>query len=329
MLPIIVNIGPVSFTAFLVFSAAVLLVWFLVLKIFKPSTTARKDLVFYALFLIAGVLVLTIVGKVLPLRTYGVMVALGFVFGTLFALHEAKRTGIGQNLVMDLSIVALIGGIIGARLFYIVFYSWDYYMANPLKMFAVWEGGLVIYGGIIVAGLSLFFFLRKKSVNLKALFDIISLSLLIGMGFGRLGCLGFGCCYGKVIAAGSVLKGLGFLGLAYPKGSPAWADQLSQNLIGADATCSLPVWPTQIISSAGLFLMFLFLLLVHRKFKKFDGEIVSLFFVLYGVGRFLIELLRINPLYGPFSSAQWISLGMIVLGIFFLVRFGSSSKLKS
>jgi phosphatidylglycerol:prolipoprotein diacylglycerol transferase len=309
MLPVVVTIGPVSFAGFLAFTAAVLLAWFLALKIFRPKESVRKDILFYALFLIAAVFVLMLVKKALPLRTYGLMVALGFVFGTLFALGEARRAGIGQNLVMDLSIIALVSGIVGARLFYVIFYDWDFYAANPGKIFAVWEGGLVIYGGIILTALVIILYLRKKNVNLKSLLDIVSMSLLIGIGFGRLGCLGFGCCWGKEHGPA------GLLGLVFPKGSPAWQDQLSRRLIGPDSPCALPVWPTQVIESAEAVIIFLALFLIHRRLKKFDGEIVALFFILYGAGRFSVELMRVNPLYGPFSAAQWISLGLAALGL--------------
>ena len=258
----------------------------------------------------------------ISIKAYGLMMMLGFLAATWWAMHRARQVKADPDVILNLGFISLVSGIVGARLFYVIFYDWNLYMQNPLKIFAVWEGGIVIYGAIILGGLALYLYLRKKPVNHKALFDIIGLSLLIGIGFGRIGCLGFGCCYGK--PTGSP----GILGLVFPKESPAWLDQVAHGLIGPDSPCSQPVWPTQIISSAGLFLMFFVLFLVYRR-KKFDGEIVSLVFICYGVGRFCIEFLRINPKYGPFSAAQWTSLLLVLLGIFLFSKFRKSSKTAS
>lgn len=317
MRPVLFNIGPVSFLGFLVFSAVVFLLYFLLIKIFKFSKHGKKDLLWNAVFFIAIAFILMLTKKSFPLRTYGLMTATGFFAAIWFVAHQGKKIGIPTEITFNVGIISLIFGILGARIFYIIFFNWKFYMQNPGEMIAIWHGGQVLYGGIIFALIADYFYLRKKNINLIQFLDLSGIAVLLGIGFGRWGCFGYGCCYGKPT---------NFLGIEFPAGSPAFQEHVQHHLISPAAAHSLPVIPTQLISSFNAFFIALILYLIYRKYKKFDGQIIALFLILYSITRFLIEYLRINPVIGIFTAAQWTGIFTFGLGVWLYSYFYKKSK---
>lgn len=309
MHPLLFTIGPVSTLGFVVFTASVLTIWFVISSIKTAKKEAKNDVLMFAVVLAGAAFILMLTKKTLPIRIYGLMTALGFVFGTWFTARQGEKVGIPAAKTLDAGVITLIFGIIGARLYHVLIVDPTYYLQNPAKIFAIWEGGQVLYGGVILGGLALLIFLRNRKIPILKFLDLASMALLIGLGFGRIGCFSAGCCYGKTSA---------FLAVRFPRESPAWLDELAAGLISNDADCSLPLLPTQLFSSAGAFLLFGLMLLYYRKVAKFDGNTLCVMLIVYSIGRFFMEMLRDLPRYGAFTAAQWTSIPVLVFAVVML-----------
>jgi len=206
----------------------------------------------------------------LRLSTYGLFMALSFVAAIMYLVRDAKRAGENPEVVLDLTYYILIASIIGARLFYIII-NWDYYAADPLAMVRVWEGGLVFYGGIIGAVLATLYFVRKYDLNFWSLTDFMIPAVPLGHVFGRMGCLFAGCCYGK------------------PAENLPWAITFANPT--SLAPKHVPLHPTQIYSSLTAIIIFLALVVILRR-KRFDGQVILSYFLIYPIARSLLELFR-------------------------------------
>ena len=217
----------------------------------------------------------------LPVYWYGVIIAAGFLLAVAFCYKMAPRFGIKPDDVIDLLFFAVPLAIIGARLYYIVFYL-DFYRTaggglDVLKMLDIRDGGLAIYGGVIAAALTLLAFCRVRRIDFFAFADLGAFGLLIGQCIGRWG------NFMNVEAYG------GPTGLPWRMGIDAYVDGVWQYM---------EVHPTFLYESLWNLLGFLLLLsVVLRKKRKFDGEIMGGYFLWYGFGRGLIEGLRTDSLY--------------------------------
>ncbi|MEE0980359.1 MAG: prolipoprotein diacylglyceryl transferase, partial [Acutalibacteraceae bacterium] len=125
-------------------------------------------------------------GADITIRWYGAIIAFGFLLAVLFGGRMAYKWKISLDKMLDVLIYGTIFGIIGARLYYCIF-KWDLYKDNPLDIFAIWEGGLAIYGGIIGGLAAAFVVCKVRKMNFWNLLDMASMSLLIGQGIGRWG----------------------------------------------------------------------------------------------------------------------------------------------
>lgn len=279
------------------------------------------------------------IGK-LNIYSYGFMVALAFMVGIYLAANRAKKLGENHQNIYDLCLYLMFSSIIGARIAYI-FTNWEYYWNNPIEMIMVNKGGLVFYGGMILAIIVAFLFLKLKKLNAWKYFDILSPSLAIGHALGRIGCFLNGCCYGK-------LAGDSFLGVKFPKvvnivndtthsffeniiGSPPFLDHLHHGLVTENDTYSLPVYPTQLFSSLINFLIFVFLIFLFKK-RRFDGQIWWMHTMIYAVGRFSIEFMRgDNPLIPPlnFTLSQYIAIFLFLVGLFMYIYLCTKQKKQS
>ncbi len=227
----------------------------------------------------------------LTIYSWGFFVALAFFIGILYCMSQSEKHNIPKEMILDGAIYVLIFSIIGSRVFYVIGF-WHEYRYNILKIFAVWEGGLVFYGGIIFAFIALYFWSRINKVNLLNLLDLISPSVAIGYSIGRIGCFLNGCCYGTACNLPFAVHFPGIEGFVHP---------------------------TQIYSSIAGLLIFVVLIFV-REHKKFDGQVFVVGLILYSVYRFINEFFRHNVLHWAFfSPSQWISLLLffICLAVFF------------
>ncbi|MDD5730061.1 MAG: prolipoprotein diacylglyceryl transferase [Candidatus Omnitrophica bacterium] len=248
--------------------------------------------------------------------SYGFMLALAFLVGTYLAQSRAGKQGIGPNIIMDLIFYILLSSIAGARIFFVAV-NWGYYRFHLADVFKVWEGGLVFYGGLVLALPAAFWFLKKNKLSFWKIADILSPSLAIGVALGRIGCFLNGCCYGKVSEVGGVC----FPGAENP---PVFAEQVFNGLIPPEARYSLPVIPTQVYESLSAVAIFLILVALERR-KRFDGFIFLSFVLLYSLARFVVEGFRYyEPNFilfgGLITVSQLISIILAVVSGFLLIK---------
>ncbi len=247
--------------------------------------------------------------------SYGVMLALAFIIGTLFAERRARKQGYPKDSIVDLSLWILVSSVSGARLLFVLI-NWDYYRNNILESFKIWEGGLVYYGGLIAGFLAAVFYLQRKRLALWRTADILAPSLALGEAIGRIGCFLNGCCYGSVSEKGGVC----FPGAGDP---PVFVQQLRDGLLLPGAAHSLPVIPAQLYASAGSLMIF-FILLKAARLKIFDGFLFWLFILLYSFARFVIEGIRYYEsnffLFGTITISQGISVLLAGAAGLFLFR---------
>ena len=204
------------------------------------------------------------------IHTYGFFIALGFLIGLWVAAYYAKKESIPHARIVDLGFYILIAALVGSRFFFIIINA-PYYLDRPLEILKIWEGGLVFYGGVLLAIPTAFWFVKKHSLGIWRTADVFAPGLAIGHALGRLGCFFAGCCYGKT------------------------AEALPWGVIFTDPECLAPtdllLHPTQLYESAGELLNFIILISL-MKYKKFHGQLFLSYLVLYSVLRFIVEFFR-------------------------------------
>ena len=219
------------------------------------------------------------------------MIAFGVIVAVLVAIYRAKKAGIDPEVVLDLVLIGLICGFGGGKILYLIV-EWKDFIKSPMTYLG--GGGFVVYGGIILALIvgAVYFTLKKKDPLI--VMDLIMPEVSIAQGFGRIGCFLAGCCYGRITDS--------VFGVVFPEGSLAPA--------------GVKLIPTQLIMSAGNFLIAGILLIAATKLKK-RGQILSLYLILYAIGRFAVEFLRNDHrgAVGVFSTSQFISLFIVIIGI--------------
>lgn len=290
------------------------LVFFLLRKRSGSVKKLKSDLSGYFIFVFIITTLLFLFGP-FPLRTYGVAVAAGFVVSLAVAGRLAQKSGMDQASFYDLGMYILAGVIIGSRLFYVVLYDWSFFIQNPLSIFALWEGGLVFYGGLVGGILLALYYVRKKNLDTLKVADICGTVLPLGYFFGRLGCLGYGCCFGKAASSGFPLA-IRFPAVGHPLTgpTPAFSEHLHRGLIDAGSVCSAPVYPTQLIESISGLLLFCLLLFLYNRNRR-SGRIAGLFLVFYSLLRFIIEFIRVEPRFLGITASQWISFLTLAFGV--------------
>lgn len=249
--------------------------------------------------------------------SYGVMVALSFIVGTYLAIKRAKREGIEKNKIIDLILYIIVSAILGARILFVIL-NRNYYKDHLLDIFKIWEGGLVFYGGLILAFFVAIWFLKKNKLPIFKIADIISPSVCIGIAIGRIGCFLNGCCYGKI----SPRFGISFPATNNP---PVFTQHVAAGLIPQTAQCSLPVIPTQLYSSISALIIFFILSALYKyKRKRFDGFLFWSFILLYSVSRFIIEGFRYYEsnflMFRVLTVSQFISIILGLIALLILLR---------
>lgn len=233
-------------------------------------------------------------------HTYGVLVAVGLLLSYFTAIYFGKKEGIESRKVENLFVFTVIGGLVGARIAYILEHPHQF--NTFLDYFAVWKGGIDWFGGLIGGAAVLIFLLKKYRLNILKIGDIAGISVIIGHAVGRIGCTAAGCCYGKPVPPDSPFKDLA---ITFP------------NHPDTSAPSGIPLYPTQPAEALGNFLIFAVLFFIYRR-KSFDGQILSVYLILYGIERFLLEFWRgvTPPL--PIIGLTWnqiISVLMVLSGI--------------
>ena len=234
------------------------------------------------------------------IHTYGVFVALGVLSGIFLARYEARRLGLDADRVLDLCFYIIVAAIVGSRLFYVATHL-DYFMARPLEIFMIWNGGLVFYGGFIGAALVVLIYLWVYRLPLGKTSDIAGLSLPLGHFLGRIGCFFAGCCYGQACEL-------------------PWAITFTH--AKSLAPLNVALHPTQLYHSFSNLFIFLVLFSLRRR-KRFDGQIFWLYILFYGVARSVIEFFRGDfrgaTVFDMFSISQGIGISSAVVAIVMLI----------
>ena len=242
---------------------------------------------------------------------YGCTMATGIIVGYLMAAREAKSTGQNPDDYLDMLLYAVFFAIIGARLYYVIF-KWDYYGQNLMQIFNLRQGGLAIYGGIIGAFTTVYFFAKKRKLSFAQMLDTACPGLAAGQVIGR-----WGNFFNRE-AFGGYTDGLFAMQLPVSAvRSGEITEQMWENLEVINGIEFIQVHPTFLYEGMWNVGVIIFLYL-YRKHKKFQGELVLWYLVLYGVGRFWVESLRTDQLLIPgigFPISQLLGAVMAVVGL--------------
>jgi len=248
----------------------------------------------------------------IPVFGYGLMLIIGVIVATALAARAGKRRGILPEKIWDFGVYVVLFGILGARAQFFIEYHQESFAGKPLyTIFYIWEGGLVLYGGVAAGVVAGYIYLKRQRIPIADFLDTIGPYAPIGLGFGRLGCLLNGCCWGH-------LTGPDFpLGIRFPAGSLVSHAQDQFDLTSGVA--SLPVQPTQIYAALHAFLLF-GLLIWYVSGTVPRGSVFPVMGILYGIGRFVEEIIRddVEPFWLGLTLAQWTSAGVFVVSILFL-----------
>ena len=243
----------------------------------------------------------------ITIKFYGVIIAFGFTLAVLFGGRMAYTWKMSIDKMLDVLIYGTFGGIIGARLYYVAF-EWDSYKDDLLSVFKIWEGGLAIYGGIIGAFIAAYFVCKKVDLNFYKLLDLAGMSLLIGQGIGRWGNFTNQEAFG--INTDSIF------GMTSEKISDYISSHYSTlTANGISMVSTLPVHPTFLYESIWCLFGFVVLYIVCKKFRKFDGQLILGYGIIYGIERFFVEGLRTDSLYigdTGLRVSQVLSLAIVV-----------------
>lgn len=232
----------------------------------------------------------------LTIHGYGLMIGLGILFCVLMGVYRAKKHGMNPDAVLDIAIIGVICGFLGAKLLYVIV-EFKAFLENPLQV--IGSEGFVVYGGIILGVVSAIIYCHRKKLVFLEYFDLLSPCIALAQGFGRIGCFLAGCCYGCATDS--------CIGVVFPEGSFAPA--------------GVKLVPTQLLSSAGDFAIVIILLLFSRR-KHNTGDVGALYLLLYGVGRFIIEFWRSDArgAVGALSTSQFISIGIVAVAVILFLR---------
>ena len=250
----------------------------------------------------------TLFGHTFSIKWYGVCIAVGFLLAVIYGLSHARSFGLDPDKMIDAILVCTLLAFIGARLYYVLFSDQrDAYFADPKTILYIWEGGLGIYGGLIVAFVSGLIMCRVCKLNTLAMFDIASLGFLIGQACGR-----WGNFFNQEAFGTNTTLPWGMTG-----------DSIKQGLRGNGFDPSLPVHPTFLYESLWCLIGFILLHILSKKAYKFKGEIFCGYLVWYGIGRFMIEGLRTDSLMlGTMKVSQLVAVLAVIGGVvlFFILR---------
>ncbi len=217
---------------------------------------------------------------------YGVLIGTGMVLALIYGLYEVKKTALSQDHMLNMAMIAFPCAIIGARLYYVLF-NLGAYKDDLWQIFAIRNGGLAVYGGIIAAAIVILVYCRVKKIDIGLPFDLLAVGLPLAQAIGRWGNFVNGEAYGGATTL-------------------PWAMTIENY--------ATMVHPTFLYESVWNILC-VALVLIWKKFRKFNGELFCVYMIWYGTGRFFIEGLRADSLYlGVLRVSQLVSLGIVVLG---------------
>lgn len=241
---------------------------------------------------------------------YSIFILLAIISACILVFNEAKKQKIPKQFLDNLFFYTILFGLIGARLYYVIF-EYKQYINDPISIFKVWEGGLAIHGGIIAGLITIIVMCKKNNIKILKMTDIVVVGLIIGQAIGRWGNFFNSEAYGSATTLENlqnlfipnfIINGMNINGTYY---HPTFLYESLWNIIG------------------------FVILLILRKSKKIKlGQLTGIYFVWYGIGRFFIEGMRQDSLmlFGILKQAQIISILMIIIGILIIVFTRKNKK---
>lgn len=245
----------------------------------------------------------------ITIHWYSIILFIAIIIGSKIILNESKRWNIPEDFMVNLIFWALICGIIGARVYYVIF-NMDYYGSNTLEMFQFWKGGLAIHGGIIGALIFIIFYCNKYNANILRILDIIVVGLILAQAIGRWGNFFNGEAHGPIVT-------LSFLESMH----------IPSFIINGMYINGHYYMPTFLFESIWCLVGFVVLLFFRRwKYNKI-GMVTALYLIWYGIGRFFIESFRTDSLMlSSLKMAQIVSIIMIIIGVIIFILKIRGSK---
>ncbi|MDO4941367.1 MAG: prolipoprotein diacylglyceryl transferase [Lachnospiraceae bacterium] len=261
------------------------------------------------------------------IKFYGMIIAFGFLAGLMIAQHEAKRTGQDPEIYLDYLLTMTIPSIIGARAYYVLF-SWDYYKNHLDEIVLTRNGGMAIYGGVLAAIFVLFLFCKVRKYSPRLMADTAVMGLLAGQILGR-----WGNFFNRE-AFGGYTDGLFAMQIPVQyffgdRISDLAASDVLDHLVTVGNQSYIQVHPTFLYEGLWNLGVLLFLLW-FRKRKKWDGQMMAVYFIGYGIGRFWIEGLRTDSLYfmgTGIRASQLLALILVLIGVFLMIKNHKKKKI--
>lgn len=236
------------------------------------------------------------------IHTYGVMVAIGVLAALFTGEARAKKRNMDADALYPMTFLCVVLGFCAAKVLFCIV-EWKSFIQNPLNVLS--NSGFVVYGGILGGVLTAYIYCRIKKLSFVDYFDLMMPSVALAQAFGRIGCFFAGCCYGRETDS--------FIGIAFSQSDYA--------------PNGVKMIPTQLISSAGMFLI-AGILFLYGKTERHRAKVGGLYLILYSIGRFTIEFFRndYRGEIGIFSTSQFISFFVLGLGIYLFFRKHKSEE---
>lgn len=243
------------------------------------------------------------------IHIYSIMILLAIFVAYKIISFESRKWNIPAEFITNLALLVIVFAIVGARAYYVVF-NWDYYSLNIAEIPQIWKGGLAIHGGIIAGLIVTILYAWKYKVNILRLLDIMVLGLIIGQAIGRWGNFFNGEAYGVMTTLETLQE-----------------FHIPEFIINGMFINGAYYTPTFLIESLWCLIGFIVLLIVkNRKYNKI-GQVMSVYLIWYGIGRFFIESLRTDSLMLlDFKVAQIVSIIMIIVGVIIYIKRNKGSK---
>lgn len=262
----------------------------------------------------------------ITLYSFGLMMGLAFIAANYFFTRETRRRKYDEVIPSTVTLIAMIGGIVGAKLFHLI-ENPSLLLRNPMG--AIFSGdGLTFYGGLLTAIFCIWLYLRSKKISFLDIADSTAPSLILAYGIGRVGCQ---------------LAGDGDYGIpsslpwamSYPNGTFPTLSSVNIELAnayremypGTPVPYDITVHPTPVYEALSCFLIF-GILMYLRKYvpTKPIGWLFSVYLMFAGLERFLVEFIRLNPLYVGLSQAQWISIALMITGAIMFIKRNNEQR---
>lgn len=226
---------------------------------------------------------------------YGLMISIGIIAGVLLLMKRSRKAGYNDDHIFNMVIIAIIAGVIGAKLFFIMT-DIPQLSKDPSIIIKDFGNGFVFYGAIIGGIIAAYIYSRREKWDFLEVFDLTIPSIPLAQAFGRIGCFMAGCCYGRETNTNLYVV---FKNSLY-------------------APNGVHLIPTQIISSLGNFIIFGILLWIDRKERTKRGQLAAIYLIIYSIARYIIEYFRGDPrgtVFKVFSTAQFTCIFVFIAGI--------------